>query len=62
MTILELALAAYGVYDTVGTAASIISGVDFTLRLSSKSTAEDLFKKSGGSAKCCGPRRTHRDK
>ena len=46
MTILELALAAYGVYDTVGTAASIISGVDFTLRLSSKSTAEDIFKKS----------------
>ena len=39
-------IAAYGVYDTVGTAASIISGVDFTLRLSSKSTAEDLFKKS----------------
>ena len=46
MTILELALAAYGVYDTVGTAASIISSVDFTLRLSSKSTAENLFKKS----------------
>ena len=46
MTILELALAAYGVYDTVGTAASIISGIDFALRLSSKSTAEDIFKKS----------------
>ena len=46
MTILELVLAASGVYNTVGTAASIISGIDFALRRSSKSTAEDLFKKS----------------
>lgn len=43
MTILELVFAAYNI---AGGTASIISGIDLALRRSSKSTAEDLFKKS----------------
>ncbi|RKU09109.1 hypothetical protein C6502_13840 [Candidatus Poribacteria bacterium] len=43
MTILELVFAAYKV---AGGIASIIGGIDFALRRFSKSTAEDLFKKS----------------
>ena len=46
MAILELALAAYGVYNAVGTTTSIIGGIDVALKRFSTSTAEELFKKS----------------
>ena len=46
MTILELALAAYGVYNAVGTTTSIIGGSDVVLKHFKNSTAEHLFKKS----------------
>ena len=46
MEILELALAAYGVYNAVGTTTSIIGGIDVALKRFSTSTAEELFKKS----------------
>ena len=46
MAILELALATYGVYNAVGTTTSIIGGIEVALKHFSKSTAEDLFKKS----------------
>ena len=47
MTILELALAAYNI---VGTTASIIGGINIALNRFSKSTAENLFKKSFANA------------
>ena len=43
MTILELAFAAYNI---VSTTASIVGAVDMALKRFSKSTAENLFKKS----------------
>ena len=46
MGILELALAAYNVYNAIGTTTSIIGAIDVVLKRFTKSTAEDLFKKS----------------
>ena len=46
MEILELSLAAYNVYNAIGTTTSILGAIDVALKRFTKSTAEDLFKKS----------------
>ncbi|MCH8296201.1 hypothetical protein IH992_34410, partial [Candidatus Poribacteria bacterium] len=46
MTILELALAAYNVYNAIGTTGSVLGGIDLALKQFCKRTADDLFKES----------------